>query len=140
MTIQHEPHSVIYLGARVPVGWWCVKLGFDIEDIQTTFRRRQLVTQLHFSTKVLEPLKIGSFLSFPPPFFFFKDCKIGSFFSSFQEKGEIFMKLISEQTALYLININYPRASQGLLYHLPEEQSGVFTHENKSLVLYHHGS
>lgn len=71
---------------------------------------------------------------------FFKDCKIGSFFSSFQEKGEIFMKLISEQTALYLININYPRASQGLLYHLPEEQSGVFTRENKSLVLYHHGS
>ena len=38
------------------------------------------------------------------------------------------MKLISEQTALYLININYPRASQRLLYHLPEEQSGVFTH------------
>ena len=42
------------------------------------------------------------------PLLFFKDCKIGSFFSSFQEKGEIFMKLISEQTALYLININYP--------------------------------
>lgn len=68
--------------------------------------KKAKVTQLHFSAKVLEPLKIGSFLSFP--FFFFKDCKIGSFFSSFQEKGEIFMKLISEQTALYLININYP--------------------------------
>ena len=38
------------------------------------------------------------------------------------------MKLISEQTALYLININYSRASQGLLYYLPEEQNRVFTH------------
>lgn len=71
--------------------------------------RRQLVTQLHFSIKVSGPSKSGIF-----SFLFslkkknLKDYKIGLFFfSSFHDKRKIFMKLISEQTALYLININY---------------------------------
>ena len=50
------------------------------------------------------------------------------------------MKLISEQAALYLININHPGASPRLLYQLPEEQGWGFTPENKSSVLYHQGS
>lgn len=85
MTIQHEPDSVIYLGAGLPVGWRCVKLGFDIKDIRTTLRRRQRVIQLHFSTKVLEPLKIGSFLSLPPPFFL-KIAKLDLFLVPFRRR------------------------------------------------------
>lgn len=93
------------------VGSGLMKPGLDIKNIPTSLPRRQLVIHLHFSAKVLEPLKIVCFFFSFLFFLFFGEYRIGSFFfflSSFQEKGEIFMKLISEQTALYLININYP--------------------------------
>ena len=44
------------------MGGMLTKPGFDIRDVQTILPRRRLVTQLHFSTEVLEPLEIGSAL------------------------------------------------------------------------------
>lgn len=62
------------------VGSGLMKPGLDIKNIPTSLPRRQLVIHLHFSAKVLEPLKIVCFFFLFFSFSFLESTELDLFF------------------------------------------------------------